>query len=388
MKRFWTKMSVLLVATLAILLPGSPALASARGIKDNANFFTADGEQKANAVIDDIFKKHSKKEVLIEAFPDVPPGSTYPQFVQQRFREARVDGVYIMIVSKGAHVSVRADSVTNKLFTDDVCAKLAQRLAENMKAAGKPPFDAPLLDAVQSIADTFTRSENQGAAVQRSSPGSYTPPVVTNSGSRSSGGMGGGFLSHIWGWVCLGIGVWIVIALVRSVIAHRSGGFGGGGYGGGGPGYGGGGPGYGGYGGGYGGGGGGGGFGSSLLGGLFGAAAGSWLYDRFSHGGGSAYGAPPADSGYGGGGYAGGGAAPSTPDWAGPGDSGTGGGSGGDASFGGGGDAGGGGDFGGGGDAGGGGDFGGGGDAGGGGGDAGGGDFGGGGDAGGGGDFA
>jgi uncharacterized protein len=364
MKRIWIACLLFFSAAL-VLAPARAASAANRGINDNANFFSEDGRRKANEIIDNIYKQHRAKEVLIETFEAVPEGMPYDQFVRQHFQQARLNGVYIMIVRKGAHVSVRADSLTDSVFTNTVCSSIAQRLAARMREIKKPPYDAALVEAVQSIADTFRGVEKGGAtAAPRSSPGAYPPAA----GNRPQGRSGGSWLpSSITGWICLGVGVWIVFALIRSVMRRRTGGYGGapGAYGqmGGGPGYGGG------YGGGgnYGGGGFGGGWGSSLLGGLFGAAAGNWLYDRFGRSGGSAYGAPPADTGT----YSGGDQA-STPDWAGPGDSGLGGGSGGDASFGGGGD-----DFGGGGDAGGGGDFGGGG-----------GDFGGGGDAGGGGDFA
>jgi uncharacterized protein len=76
----------------------------------------------------------------------------------------------------------------------------------------------------------------------------------TKSDTKKTGGMGVG------GWICLGLcillGVWLVIGIIRALTAP-AGGYGpGGGYGGGG-----------------------GGFGSSLLGGLFGAMAGMWLYN-------------------------------------------------------------------------------------------------------------
>ena len=93
----------------------------------------------------------------------------------------------------------------------------------------------------------------------------------------------------ILAWVCTGLFVlvvlWVVIGIFRALFGRRPspgpmGGPGmGGGYGQGG--------GYGGGGGGYGGGGGGGpGFFGTMMAGMFGAAAGSWLYDKFSHGGG------------------------------------------------------------------------------------------------------
>jgi uncharacterized protein len=362
MKQIWTTCLFLLSATL-MLAPS--AFAANRGIHDNGNFFSDDGEQKGNAIIDQIFKQHRGKEVLVETFDAVPEGANYEQFVMEHFRDARLNGVYIVIVRKGAHVSVRADNVTGKLFTNSARTAVAQRLANKMKES-KPPYDAALIEALQLVSDTFQGAETKSGGTvtpSRSSPGAYPPPTVNRTQKSPSRSW---LPSGMTGWICLAVGVWIIFSLIRSVMGRRGGGSGGGGGGagyggmGGGPGYGGG---YGrGYGGGYGGG-----WGSSLLGGLFGAAAGNWIYDRFARGGGSSYGASPPDSGS----YSGG--APSTPDWAAPGDSGMGGESGGDASFGGG-DA----SFGGGGDAGGGGDFGGGG-----------GDFGGGGgDAGGGGDFA
>jgi uncharacterized protein len=304
----------------------------------------------------------------------VPEGVPYSQFVDERTKAARVNGVYILIVRKGGHVHVAADQETARLFTKSVRDQLAQQLNDGLRK-GQPNFDNTLSEAMQFISDTFDRGERQpGGTAAAPPPRSGNAPPVVGGGSGGGGGRsGGGLFSSIWGWLCLIAGVWIVIALVRSIFRHRSGYPSGPGYGGGGPG-----PGYGGYGGGgYGyGGGGGGGWGSSLLGGLFGAAAGSWMYDHFFRSG-TSYGAsPPVDAG----GYQGGGA-PSSPDWVGPSDTGQGY----ESS-----DAGGGADFGGGGGGGGGMDFGGGGDAGGGGG-GGGGDFGGGGgggDAGGGGDFA
>ncbi|MDB5318664.1 MAG: hypothetical protein JWN40_295 [Phycisphaerales bacterium] len=366
----------LLAAGVALLAPANAALA-AKGISDNGKFFSAAAEQKATATINDIAAKHHGEEVYVETFDTVPDGTPYAQFADERTRAAAVRGVYILIVRKGGHVHVAASQETERLFTNNVRTQLAKQIVGDLQQ-GPKNFDNALLNALSFISDTFDRGERQpgGTAAPRTS---NVPPVIPRSNNPTFPGQSGGrsFFSGIWGWVCLAAGVWIIFSIVRSISARSRGGYGGGG----GPGYGAGGPGYGGggYGGGYGGGGygGGGGWGSSILGGLFGAAAGSWLYDRFAHGGGSAYGNPPVDGGYGGGAAPG----PSSPDWAGPSDtsqgyessdagggadfgssSDAGGGGGSDfgstSDFGGGGDSGGGGDFGGGGgDAGGGGDF-------------------------------
>ncbi|HEY7117399.1 MAG TPA: TPM domain-containing protein [Tepidisphaeraceae bacterium] len=384
-RRLWMTLALVLTAAMVALAPAPAALAN-RGINDAANFFSPQAEQRANGTIDDIYRNHHGQEVYIETAQATPDGQNYDQWAAQKTTQARVNGVYVLIVRKGGHVHVAADRETSRLFTDTVRRDLAERFRANL-AKGTGNFDNALADALQFISDTFNRGERQpgGTAAPPppsrgggNNPSAFPPVNRTPSTPRSCGALPSG----LFGWICLIVGVWIVFGLIRSVFRGRRQGFSGPGYGGGpGPGYGG--PGYGGYGGGgYGpgpgyGGGGGGGWGSSILGGLFGAAAGNFIYDRMFRGGGTSYGqSPPMDTG---GGYSGGAAGPSQPDWAGPGDTGSGFQStdaGGGADFGGGGGdvGGGGGDFGGGG-----GDFGGGG----------GGDFGGGGsDAGGGGDFA
>src|SRR5882724_2327146 len=101
MKTFWTTWTLLLAASLALLAPALPASASTRGVKDNANFFSPEGEKQANAIIDDIFTRHDGKEVLVETFEAVPANMSYQQFVQQRFEEARLNGVYIAVIRQG-----------------------------------------------------------------------------------------------------------------------------------------------------------------------------------------------------------------------------------------------------------------------------------------------
>jgi uncharacterized protein len=362
MKKLWTWI-LLFTAGIALLAPANAALA-AKGISDNGALFSATAEQKANAMIDTIAAKHHGEDVYVETVKAVPDGTSYEQFVDERTRAAAFRGVYVLIVLKGGHVHVAASQDAERLFTRDIRTQLAKQISGDLQK--RTDNDNALLNAISFISDTYDRGERQpgGTAAPKTST---VPPIIPRTNNPApSRTVNNSFFSGIWGWVCLAVGIWVIISIVRNIFVRRGGGYG---YTGGGPGYGGGGPG---YGGGYGGGGyggGGGGWGSSILGGLFGAAAGSWLYDRFAHGGGSAYGNPPVQ----GGGYTDPG--PSQPDWAGPANSTQGyestdvssgsdfggGGGGGTSDFGGGGgDAGGGGDFGGGGgggDAGGGGDF-------------------------------
>src|SRR3954469_23299927 len=82
MKRFWITWLMTLAGGLALLAPALPASASARGVKDNAEFFSADGKARAGSIIDDIFRKHHNKEVLVETFTDTG-GAAYEQFRDQ-----------------------------------------------------------------------------------------------------------------------------------------------------------------------------------------------------------------------------------------------------------------------------------------------------------------
>ena len=278
----------------------------------------------------------------------------------QRARAAHVNGIYVLICKKPPYIEPAVGNKTHELFSDDDRDHLGKILIDRFHAK---QYDDGLLEAVRYVQSTLNRNDSSREAVPppagQRGPDTWSP----YGGRRPAAGMGG-LSMGLGGCLCVGLVVVGVLALGAMAVSalFRSFGRGPGGYGPGPGGYGGYGPGPGGYGpGGYGGQGGG--FLSSILGGLFGGAAGSWAYDRFFGGHSSPNqgswqtpnDAPPSsapasdDTSYtaGGGGDFGGG------------DSG-------------GGDAGGGGDFGGGdaggGDGGGGGDFGGGGDAGGGGG--------------------
>ncbi len=337
------------------------AAAVAPKVHDEAKFFSEDAIRQADRKILDIHREY-KKDLLIETVPEVPKDLQkrftdegkerfFQDWARDRARNADVNGVYVLICKSPGHVQVEVGNETRrKAFTSENRDRLIRILLDNFK---QKKFDTGLTEGVDYVATSLRENLGRSGASRS---------VIPGGGGRTMS------TSPIMGWLCIGLvvllGLWLVVGLIRAISGagrgYGPGGYGGGGYG---PGY---------------GGGGGGGFMSSLMGGLFGAAAGNWLYDSFFRGGGGGWGS----SGYGGG-MGSGGVEPQDTDYTGAGgdfDSGdAGGGGGGDFGDGGGG----GGDFGGGGDVGGGGgDFGGGGgDFGGGGGDfgGGGGDFGGGG---------
>jgi uncharacterized protein len=329
------------------------------GVHDAAGFFKPDAITKADEIISAI-KRDDKKELVVETFLKAPQGKEqeasnpdtkadfFKEWADQRGREQKVNGVYVLICKDPSYLKVVADNHTAKVFTEEDRDHLSKLLAMRFK---NKSYDDGLLEGVR-----YVQAALKGKATAEATDPAAAPPWPTG-GNKGAGGTGisAGWLG-LGGLLCVGLVVLITIGGALMVVMalfrafHRGpAGYGPGGYGPVPPG-----GGYGGYGGGYGGGQGGG-FLSSMLGGMFGGAAGGWAYDRF-FGGHQApnrgyspreEGQQQQDPGY----TAGGGG-----DFGGAGDTGGG------ADFGGGGgagggDTGGGGDFGGGGDTGGGGSF-------------------------------
>jgi hypothetical protein len=353
-------------ATLAIagLMTASPALASKEVtyhpgvliVEDSANLFSRDAIRQAKEEFATLKSTH-ERQVTIQTLASLPAADAealkkiesndkaamnrfWSDFTKKEARADRAKGVFILVCRSPGHVHVIADKpMRDQGFTDSKESNIRQILFEGFAAAAKEKDAA----VAQSI-----RDKGLMAAVNELR---YDVPVTTNPTSTTkNGAKDAPSAEHInWTkWICIGIsvllGLWLVIGLIRAF--SGGGGGGGGGYGGGG--------------------GGGGGFFTGLLGGMFGAMAGMWLYNNMFGGGtSSAFGGDSGSTG-----DAGSGTESGTGDFSGDD------GSGGDFDGGSGGDAGGG-DWGGGGDAGGGDWGGGGGDFGGGGGDfgGGGGDF-------------
>ena len=229
-------------------------------------------------------QRRFKVTIVVETFPSIPDNmkarykpaekeTFFRRWAETRAADEGVKGVYVLICRKPGHLQIEPDeSVARKAFT------LAERdlLVENATRLMKQKqYDAALLEIANTI--ELNVKTNLG---QRGDGGAV--PVQRNPNQPVQGS------SSLMGWICLGVVALLAFWLIRAIIrAFRgSGSYGGGMSGGmpGGPGgMPGGGYGPGGYGPGYGGGGGG--FFSSLMGGIFGAAAGNWMYDSFFRGG-------------------------------------------------------------------------------------------------------
>jgi uncharacterized membrane protein YgcG len=258
----------LAVALIGWLTLAGPAAALTPEVKDEAGFFKPETVRKANETIKRIKQQH-KKDLVIETFAHIPDGKEkeavgadakareqfFRDWAVQRARESGVDGIYVLVCKEPSYLQIAVGNETRKrAFPDADRQALSKLMLDRFK---EKQFDEGLLESVRLVQNTLqTNLAGAKAAEKTASDSSFesdAPEAVTKN-QRDSSEAGAGWLSGPWGWLLIGgavlLGVWLLVGLFRAF----SGGVGGSG---------------------------GGGFLSSLLGGLFGAAAGMWLYDTF-----------------------------------------------------------------------------------------------------------
>jgi hypothetical protein len=271
-----TKLS-LVRAMLAALLAGGllavPAFAESKPAAKKAGVLHVYGNADTKLFSDDGVKRAESAmrgtqfeggmTLTVDTYPKIPDdmkGSYnegdkarfFNNWAKKRAGDDKAKGVYVLICRSPGYVEVIASNTTRERGFGDqdkdvVRDTFLNAFKDAAKAKQEGKSDAEVVkirDEALVSAVSFVANDLQDTHLPAS--------ASTKSDSKKAGGMGVG------GWICLGLcillGVWLVIGVIRAL----TGGGGGGGYGGGG---------------------GGGGFGSSLLGGLFGAMAGMWLYN-------------------------------------------------------------------------------------------------------------
>lgn len=254
-------MAAIAVAGL-LSLPGS-ALASAKEtpaqliIADDAKFFSEEAKQKAKDIVAgslgignrqvhfDTYESLSEEDrKLLEASKE----TFWNDWAKTKAQGNR--GIEILICREPRHIHVMADKqMRDRGFGADKQVALKNAIIAHFKTGD---FDGGLVAAAE-----YVKAE--------------MPKDITSKGKdeQNKGG------TSVGTWICLGIclllGIWLVIGLIRAFSGGGMGGRGGG-------------------------------FGTALLGGLFGAMAGMWLYNSFFGGGhdSSAFGGEGGDTGGGG----------------------------------------------------------------------------------------
>lgn len=268
------------LATLATMLGTAlTARAGTSGIHDNAGFFSEGAKADATSNINDVQRK-LKKDVCVETFAEIPAelrqgvnlqdkaavNRVCDQWAVKRAKELMVNGVYALLVKQPAHLQVTVGNDTQRqAFTLADRDRLVSTMLSKLRAKDN---DGALREGMSYVAATMRGHMTTHSTSQ---PSSAPAPVTRYRNEvREEPSSGGSWLVTL---LIIGVVVWLGLALFRALFrggmstggnAMTPGASAGGG-----------------------------GFMRSMMGGMFGAAAGMWLYDQFSGGHSSAYGAQP-----------------------------------------------------------------------------------------------
>ena len=262
----------------ALLASAVLNLASAGEIRDKAGLFTPETVKSAQAELDR-FEKEYSVPVTIETIESLD-GAKIGQEIQRRAEAVGTEGVYVLIPKQEHQILAEASKHYRQYLTRNRMVAVQDAFLTQFK---RRDFDAGLTQGVAKLGTVMSdaKSEAGGTIRQNSAPnvrrGGAAAPVRQAPARRNPAG---GF-SLMW-LIVGGLVLFFLFRIIGSLFRGRQASqYGGGPMMGGRGGY----PGQGGpgYGGGYGGApAGGGGFMSSLFGGIGGAMAGNWLYDRMS----------------------------------------------------------------------------------------------------------
>jgi uncharacterized protein len=240
------------------------------GVRDDAKFFKGDTLLAVRKKTLEIHQAY-KKDLLFETYEsywniegaetnkakhkldDIEYRKLFAERAMERAKGQRVNGIYVLICRDPAHLVVEVGNETRqKAFTLEDRHRLEELMLTRFRAK---EYDKGLEEAVDLVQTTLRHNLGTEHTPQ---PGHTEHTPQPGHTSQPEHQQGGGEFNWVK-WLLIGgavlLGVWLLIGLLRGI------------------------------GGGMGGMGGGGGFFPSLLGGLFGAAAGMWLYDSFFRGG-------------------------------------------------------------------------------------------------------
>jgi uncharacterized protein len=271
----YLKRMVWALVAVPLALAGSFAHAANAVVRDQAGFFSESAESAASRVISEI-QTTLKRDMVVETFRDIPAevrrgvdlqdkaavNKLFETWSVDRARELGVQGVYVLLTREPAHLQVAVGNQTQRqAFTMADRNALANRMLEQLRAK---KYDDALIAGVGFVRDTLTAhaapsTKTKSPSTTSTTSTTSTPfthaPVGVPSEAPSRGG-------SIWSMLLPILLIGVVVLVVIRILGRL---FGRGGAGGMQPGF-----------------GGGGGFLRSMLGGIFGAAAGMWLFNQFS----------------------------------------------------------------------------------------------------------
>ena len=258
-------LAVPLAASPAVYASAAPASPAQLIVEDNGGYFSQKAIDEAKAIVAKSVGT-GDRQVHVQTY-----AALSPQEAAELKKTADKDksdfwrtwsngkikgdhGVVILMVREQRHVEIRVDGqIRESGFSGSNEKGVYDAMAAELRKMGKidsPDEQRPFNDAALLAGADYLKSNLPTAIAQKPGAKHGTEHKAANAGEGSG----------IMKWVCIGIavlaGIWLVTGLMRAFSGGGGGGPGGMG------------------------GGGGGGFGSSLLGGLFGAMAGMWLYNN------------------------------------------------------------------------------------------------------------
>ena len=283
------KTPIVLTLSFALGLLFSTSMACARtgGVRDNADFFSESAKKEATRKISEMEQQH-KKDLVIETFAAIPEeikrgvdladkpalNKMFEQWTVKEAKQQKVNGIYVLLSKEPAHLQIVVGYDTqNKAFTFKDRDNLANLMLSKLRAKQN---DEALSECVKFVSTTMAA---HGTPSQRVSHGSSSSAAIPTTRSTEQ--------TIPWGWIITAViaicGVWLIIGVLRAFMGGRGATAGSGMM----PSV------------------GGGGMFNSLLGGMFGAAAGMWLYDQFAGHNSNAWGGDQQSRDYGSTGYSG-----------------------------------------------------------------------------------
>jgi len=148
-----------LFAFLATLVLFAGAQLASADVQDNAGFFSEDAVRQANFDLKDIKQKYGK-DLLVETLPTLPAevqsqinaqnkDKVYAEWAQQRGRDAKLDGVIVLITREPSHLQI---GVGNKTQQKAFSLKDRDRLRDQMLTSFRQKqYDQALLNAIRAV---------------------------------------------------------------------------------------------------------------------------------------------------------------------------------------------------------------------------------------------
>ena len=233
------------VFPLAVTLLLSVAATAGAEVRDAAGFFSEDAVRQATFDLREAKQKYGK-ELLVETFPTVPADMQsqlsqlgkeqfFEQWARQRAREAKIDGVAVLVTKDPRYVhAVVGDKTRQRAFTVEDRKQLLDELLTAFRAER---YDEGLLGAVKLFRERLARNLGQPAGappVERSAgsgaaqsgsadtpqrnPGAFDPSRSPSPSPTERPGGGG---PSFWTLVIWGIVILIVIRLIARVLRQR-----------------------------------------------------------------------------------------------------------------------------------------------------------------------